>query len=253
MSLPVLISYSNYGYIPFAVNLLLNLDRNAPEYTIHFYCLDTETKNTLESLELKNVKAIFELVDANLSKNFESYGSTNYNNITKLKVDILYISLMRYNFIHFIDSDVVCIRAPSVDYWKEYENYDIVFQYDAGFEENKTPHAHLYHIWACTGNTTMRNTPGTIAVLSKIKEYSLHYNLNDQECLYKHFQDLSLKDIREYAGAKLYAYPYEEFTNGFYVNNNIGDTSKTYFFHANHVAGPQAKIELLKKVNCWYL
>lgn len=253
MSLPVLISYSNYGYIAFAVNLLINLDKNAPNYTIHFYCLDQETKTTLESLQLQNLKVVLELVDANLSKNFESYGTTNYNNITKTKIDLLYISLLRYNFIHFIDCDVVCIRAPAEEYWKDYENYDIVFQYDAGFVDSKTPHGPIYHIWACTGNTTLRNTLGTMTVLSKIKEYSIHYNRNDQECLYQYFQDLSITDVRQYVDAKLTAYPYEEFTNGYYIAHDIGDTNRTYFFHANHVSGPQAKIELLKKVNCWYL
>lgn len=35
--LPVLVSYSNYGYVAFAKNLLLNLNSNAPNHRVHFY------------------------------------------------------------------------------------------------------------------------------------------------------------------------------------------------------------------------
>ena len=50
----------------------------------------------------------------------------------------------------------------------------------------------LNHIWACTGNTSFRNTPETIHLLNIIIDYQNKYiNKNDQECLYQYFLDNS--------------------------------------------------------------
>ena len=254
MPLPVLISYANMGYIVFAKNLLLNLNATCHGYSVHFYCLDIDIKSILERLTLSNITVRFELVEATVSKNFEKYGTNEYNKITHTKMNILMKSLETYGFIHFIDCDVVCISPPTESYWDRYTDKDIVFQYDAGFYSKDNPHWPLHHIWACTGNITLRNTFGTIHMLTKIIEYQEQYpGKNDQECLYQYFKDNNITDIRLCEAAKLDTYPYQEFTNGYWVGHDIGGIEKTYFFHANHVSGSSAKMNLLKKVGKWYL
>lgn len=170
-------------------------------------------------------------------------------------MNILRNALNTYDFIHFIDCDVVCIREPSIEHYAKYTDYDIVFQHDAGMYSADHLHAPtLHHIWCCTGNTTLRNTPGTHALLNKITEYQNKYkNKNDQECLYQYFLDIKLTDLRNYTFSKLFTYEIDEYTNGYWLNNNIGTLAKTYFFHANHARGKEQKLFLLKKSGHYYL
>jgi hypothetical protein len=252
MEYPVIISYCNSGYYGFAQNMLISLNNTVQYHKVHFYCLDEEIYEKLSKLEFKNINLKLELFgNLNTSKNFETYGSNNYNSITHTKVNILRAALELYPFIHFIDCDVVCMKEPLLEHYAKYAEYDIVFQHDAGMHSADKLHAPtLHHIWACTGNTSFRNTPGTHFILDKIEEYQNKYsNKNDQECLYQYFLDLPITDIRDLHNAKLFTYEVEEYTNGFWLNNDIGGLDKTYFFHANHVDNHYNKVQLLKKAN----
>lgn len=253
---PVIISYSNYGYLAFAKNMLLNLNKLLKFHKVYFYCLDEKIYHALKNLSLENLDITFSLVrDANLSSQLENYGSANYNKITHTKIYILRDALKKFNFIHFIDCDVVCIHEPNENHYAKYSPYDIIFQHDAGFYSATKFHAPtLNHIWACTGNTSLRNTKGTHYILDKIEEYQkLYPNKNDQECLYQYFQDKNISNLSDFKHAKLYTYPVQKYTNGYWFDHNIGDLKSTYFFHANHVVGLQNKINLLKKAYQWYL
>lgn len=255
MELPVIITYSNYGYLDFAINLIRNLDNKIKNHKVHFYCLDEEIYNYLMNMHINNLNISFELYKCNVSKNFENYGSQSYNTITHTKISILRDALKKFNFIHFIDCDVVCIKEPSAEHYNKYREYDIVFQHDAGMYSRDKLHAPtLNHIWTCTGNVSMRNTQGTEYILNKIESYQHMYpNKNDQECLYQYFQDIHIIDITTFTHSKLYTYNIDEYTNGYWLNNNIGTLENTYFFHANHVSGKNEKINLLKKAKHYYI
>ncbi len=241
------------GYFPFAKNLLLNLSKTLKHHKVHFYCLDEEILLALYELNITNIDITFEIWDTNVSRQFEAYGSPQYNRITHTKMEILKDALTKYKWIHFIDCDVVCIKEPSVDFWTKYKQYDIVFQYDAGFESADKPHWPYFHIWACTGNTMLKDSPGTRYVLNKIQEYQDKYPMkNDQECLYTYFQDQNIRSLKEFTHANLHEFSPSEFTNGYWIDKDIGNTSETYFFHANHVSGSTNKIRLLNKVASWY-
>jgi hypothetical protein len=195
-------------------------------------------------------------IDDRTNSSLLNYGTHAYNSLTHKKINILKKKLSENSFIHFIDSDVVCIKEPSEEHYEKYKNYDIVFQYDAGFYDKQTPHSHpvFHHIWTCTGNFTLRNTDSTINLLDRIAFYQEKYpNKNDQECLYQMFYDENVVDISKYDSANLYTYEFDEYTNGYWLNHDIGELSNTYFFHANHVVGPQEKVRLLRKSDSWYL
>jgi hypothetical protein len=236
--------------------MLLSLDRTLKHHKVSFYCLDNEIYEKLSKIKFDNIQVDFQVGGKKqLSKNFEQYGSPNYNLITHTKMNILRDALFKHNFIHFIDCDVVCKKEPSIEHYNKYAAYDVIFQYDgAMYSPTELQAPTLHHIWACTGNTTFRNTPNTLLFLDKITEYQHKYkNKNDQECLYQYFQDLSLKDIREYKSAKLYTYEPSEYTNGYWLNKDIGTLENTYFFHANHVTGSVDKFNLLKKANQYFI
>lgn len=251
---PVIISYSNNGYCDFAKNMLLTLNKTLKFHKVHFYCLDNEIYQNLKSLDLPNIRPIFESYTSNdISKNFEAYGTIKYNAITHTKMNILRDALTKYDFIHFIDCDVVCMHEPSLEHYSKYKDYDIVFQHDAGMYSPDKLHAPtLNHIWCCTGNTSFRNTSGTRFILDKITEYQNKYtNKNDQECLYQYFKDIAIDDLAQFSPTKMFTYDIAEYTNGYWLKNDIGSLEKTYFFHANHVIGKDAKVQLLKKAGEW--
>lgn len=256
MELPVIISYCNNGYYDFAKNLLINLNQTIKSHRVCFYCLDEEIYERLKILDLKCIDINFVLwKNCNVSKDFLIYGSDNYNLLTHTKINILRDALAKFNYIHFIDCDVVCLKEPTIEHYNKYKDYDIVFQYDAGMYSENSLHAPtLHHIWACTGNTSMRNSSGTKFLLDKIAEYqNIYKNKNDQECLFQFFQDIKIEDIRDFKEANLFTYEINEYTNGFWLQNNIGSLKNTYFFHANHVAGNEKKIQLLKKANALFI
>jgi len=251
--LPVIVSYSNFGYAKFAENLLRTLNKTAPHHRVHFYCLDDEILTHLSALGFATVT--FERVEEAVSKAFETYGSASYNKITHTKINILRSALRKFGFIHFVDSDVVCMKEPTAEHYAKYKDYDIVFQYDSGFHSATRMYEHtLHHIWTCMGNMSLRNTPGTAFILDKVSEYQVRYpTKNDQECLYSFFDENGIKDIRNVKEARLFTYEVAEYTNGFWLNRNIGTLEATYFFHANHVTGSAQKIKLLQKAGQWNL
>jgi hypothetical protein len=256
MPFPVIISYSNFGYELFAKNMLISLDRETRHHAVHFYCLDNEIYDSLRQMSFQNIHISFELYNkTDVSKNFEQYGTAAYNSITHTKMNILRDALTKFDFIHFIDCDVVCMKEPMSEHYAKYAQYDIVFQHDAGMHSENSLHAPtLHHIWCCTGNTSFRNTPGTQLLLDKISEYQMKYpGKNDQECLYQFFQDISLVDLRDFQDSKLYTYEVNEYTNGYWVSRDIGPLTSTYFFHANHVQGSTAKFDLLKKAGSLFV
>jgi hypothetical protein len=247
---PVLITYSNFGYKDFALNLLINLSKKVKNHSIDFYCLDKEIYDFLKFKDFGDLKLNLILFEKEISKGFENYNSSNYIKITHTKLNVLFKALEDHEFIHFIDCDVVCINEPSEEFYNNYISYDIVFQYDCGPSDN------LFQPWSCTGNTTFKRGKGSFTMLKRIEQYQnteAHKNKNDQECLFKFFTDMKWEDIRKDPDCKNFVYPIENYTNGYYIKNNLIDLKNTYFFHANHVIGSEEKIKLLKKVGEWYL
>lgn len=252
--LPVLVTYSNFGYYKFAKNLLLNLSATLKYHKVHFYCIDTEILEALQALNITNIDLTLELYDVDVSKEFESYGSAAYNKVTHVKTSIVKDALTRFRYIHFIDCDIVCIKEPTAEYWAKYREYDIVFQYDGTFITSTKRSNPQFHIWACTGNVSFRDTPSTHRMLDIIIDYQKRgLDKNDQDCLYAYFRENRIHNLRQATIANLYEYPPEEFTNGYWVAHNIGGVGDTYFFHANHVIGEAAKLELLRKIDKLYI
>jgi hypothetical protein len=241
------------GYSKLAINMLLNLSRKIKNHRVHFYCLDQEIYRVLSSLPLGSLQITFELWKSDVSTEFENYGSPEYNSLTHQKVQILRKALEEFQFIHFIDSDVVCIQEPSPEHYEEYSKYDIVFQFDCGIlPDRELEGDYKFDNWTCTGNTSMRNTPGTKYMLDTITRFQKLFPFkNDQECLRQYFDNFEIKDIRNETRAALFVYPTYQYTNGNLIHNDIYDTSRMYFFHANHSVGTEQKIALLKKVGEW--
>jgi hypothetical protein len=248
MPLPTIIAFANIGYRHFSENLLRNAQDVLKNHTLVFYCLDKELYDALQPYVNDRTKLV--LYDSTpVSRNFENYGSDNFNIITKVKMHIISRALVEHGFIHFVDGDVVFCKEPTEEYYEQYSDYDIIYQRDA------PPPNNPFHIWTCTGNFVLRNTERTHKFLQTISEYQLatNYMKNDQESQLKIFEDAGITDIREYPHARVTEFPDTEFTCGWYVRENAVDFSKIIVFHANHVTGSHAKVGLLNKIGKWYM
>jgi len=242
--LPVVVSFASLGYIDLATNLLKNVKDVLQNHKFVMYCLDTETLDALQTYSSDRVEII--LFERSVSKDFASYGSESFNNITKLKQEVICDGLVRYEFIHFVDSDVVFCTEPTEEYYSAYVDYDIVYQRDA------PPPNEPYNPWTCTGNFVLRNTERTIQFFKTLQTYQERLQLNDQECQRQMFNDANITDIRNFPDAKLTEFPMEDFTCGYCLIHSMVDAEKIIVFHANHVQGKYEKIELLKKIGKWY-
>ena len=241
MEIPVLIAYSNHGYVDFAVNLILNVESTVKNHKLHFYCLDKQIYDLLSNYSYPFLT--LELFEQNINSGFQEYGTRSYNALTHTKTSVLKHALNKYPFIHFIDCDVVCVKEPDADYYAKYRDYDIVFQCDS------TSDKPMFSPWQCTGNMSLRRTVRTMDLIERIDICQKRYPLkNDQNCLEQVLATNRVYDIRAFRKTKLYTYPRNEYCNGSWK----GDTADMYFFHANHVLGKEPKIELLKKLNKWY-
>lgn len=249
---PVFISFSNYGYVKLAENLLHSIQQKVKHHKMVMYCLDQDTYDHLLPLEQPDKIELILYNQFNTSKKYENYNTEEFKEIDHLHVSILQHAFKTYDFIHFLDSDTVIINEPSEEYYEDYKEYDVVFQADCNSIEPD------YYIWTCIGNMSLRNTYGTHFLLDSINIYKKRFieigmNYNDQEVLREMFKGTEITDIRKFPHANLSQYPTIHYTCGVLVDQDKVDVSQIKIFHANWVLGIENKITLLKKLGAWYL
>jgi hypothetical protein len=164
-----------------------------------------------------------------------------------IQLKVLKTSLDKYNYIHFVDSDVVFLKELDNEYYIPYESYDVVYQRD------KVGFAQYFHTWACLGNVVMRNTKATHTLLDEIDNIQAkHPEMNDQHAQQELFKSKGILDIRSYPYAKLYEFPETEISCGYNIIHNNYNLNKLKIVHANYVIGEEEKIKILKKIGYWY-
>ena len=244
--LPVVISFANFGYLDFVINLIKNVQDVLKNHRFVMYCMNRELFDAVQSYSSDRIEIV--LYECNVSKNFGNYGTYSFNEMMRVKIEVISEAVAKYGFVHFIDGDVVFCKEPTEDYYSAYADYDIVYQRDA------PPPNEPYHEWTCLGNCVLRNTTRTIQLLNTIRLYQGRFpDMNDQECQREIFRDMKVTDIRTFPGVKLTEFPMEEFTCGYCITHSLVDPEGIMVFHANHVNGKAAKIDLLKRVGKWYL
>jgi hypothetical protein len=244
--LPVVISFANFGYLDFVVNLIKNVQDVLKNHRFVLYCMDRELFDAVQSYSSERIEIV--LHERNVSKDFGNYGTYSFNEMMRVKIEVITEAVAKYGFVHFVDGDVVFCKEPTEDYYSAYADYDIVYQRDA------PPPNEPYNEWTCLGNAVFRNTGRTIHLLNTIRLYQGRFpDMNDEECQREMFRDMKVTDIRMCPGVKLTEFPMEEFTCGYCITHSLVDPAGIMVFHANHVTGKAAKIDLLKRVGKWYL
>lgn len=247
---PVIVSFSNFGYIKFAENCILSL-KKMKNHSVVFYCLDIDTYNYLSNIDTGNLDIKYILFDKfDIPKEFSNFYTKDFIKIVTKKLNVIFDALEKYKYIHYIDSDVVCINEPTITFYSDYTDYDIVFQYDGT--------DFLYGINQCTGNMTLKYNYRTICLLKDMEEkLTNNTNLADQDALVDILSKLCKGDIRTIQYCKLSSYPIERYTSGYMFLNKIIQKENIikdcYFFHANWCIGSDNKQNLLKNVDFWLI
>lgn len=244
--LPVVISFANVGYLDFVVNLIKNVQDVLKNHRFIMYCMDCELFEAVKSYSSDRIEIV--LHERNVSKDLIAYGSsTPFLEMMRVKTELIIDAVIKYGYVHFVDGDVVFCKEPTEEYYSKYADYDIVYQRDA------PPPNQPFHEWTCTGNFVLRKTGSTIQFLNTLRLYQGRLQMNEQECQREIFRHAKVTDIRKFSGAKLTEFPMEEFTCGYCITHSLVDPAGIMVFHANHVNGKAAKIDLLKRVGKWYL
>ena len=247
--LPVVISSANHGYKDFVLNLLINVKQELHNHRFVLYCLDQKLYDDVKQYSHGNIEV--RLSNVRCDAEFQEYSphSKKFIAIDRAKIHVIREALSEFGFIHFVDADVVFFIEPSEEYHGKYKDYDIVYQRDMAPTLGPA-----YNQWTCVGNMTLRNTPETNRFLNSLQMYEDKYpNENDQECQRILFKDLGVTDIRTCPGVRLTEFPMTEFTMGWVVDHTPWMLTHTMVFHANYVAGREAKIQRLRSVKHWYL
>jgi hypothetical protein len=244
--LPVVISFANFGYLDFVVNILKNVQDVLKNHRFIMYCMDRELFEAVNSYSSDRIEIV--LHERNVSKDLIAYGSsTPFLEMMRVKTELIIDAVIKYGYVHFVDGDVVFCKEPTEEYYSKYADYDIVYQRDA------PPPNQPFHEWTCTGNFVLRKTGSTIQFLNTLRLYQGRLQMNEQECQREIFRDAKVTDIRKFPNVKLTEFPMEEFTCGYCITHSLVDPAGIMVFHANHVNGKAAKIDLLKRVGKWYL
>jgi len=254
MSNPVIVTYSNYGYLDFAENFIKNVSKKAPNHKIIFYCLDQQIFNTLSAKYNQNNITFIKRFGDDITKEFTNYGTSSYAKLLQCKFSIIKHALETNDFILYLDCDVVFINEIKSQFYKLHKNFDIVCQSDA----YPSTASNRSNIVICNGIMLIRNTEATHSFINKILKIQEEYpESHDQECVYMYFYVNNIEntnDLERITGLKLICASWNVFMAGIYVINSAGfPDDTTFLFHANHVVGKFPKIQLLKWVGEWYM
>jgi hypothetical protein len=265
MFYPVIVTYSNYGYIDFAENFLTNVQKKAPNHSILFYCLDQQIYDTLtvkynqeNQANLPQITFIKQFLDntasgilsTTIAKEFHDYGTKICTHLLQRKFEIIKDALEKHAFILYLDCDVVFMNEIPIKFYSLHTQFDIVFQSDS-YPSNTRD-----NIVVCNGIMLIRNSSAVQRFIETIIQVQNEYpDFHDQECVYAFFQKHNvskLGDLENILGLKAICARWNVFMAGIYVRDAIAMPGPTtYLFHANHVIGKAPKIKLLEQVGEW--
>jgi hypothetical protein len=242
--IPTIVTCANFGYRLLSENLLRNFNDVIKHHKLVFYCLDDEIYEALKHYTSERI--IFIPFSASAAPTvYASYDTDAFFDITRAKVHVILDALAKYEFVHFVDGDIVFTEEITEEYYAAYADYDIVFQSDDP--------KNVLSIWACSGNFVARNNERTRRHFERVESYMCSHPVNDQQAQYELFVEDGIKSIDQYTVAKLHEFPHVEFTCGYIFINRLCDPSTIKVFHANYVIGLDAKINLLKAFGKWYM
>jgi len=241
------LTYTNYGYINFTKNNILNFLNFKDDLSkLTVVALDKDSYIELtEFLKDRSNDIILKLLETPYTKD-EHFNSPNFKNITSLKLRIIYQKLLKCEILHFFDGDVFFFKNPRQNILEKIKDNDMVFQQDSPRSDGHI----LYSNYVCTGNFTIKNTDNSLILLDKLIKL-IDYKQNDQELLYNYLNS-KCSNIKDFKECDFDVYDPELFQNGYDTFKfNWYEKENKVAIHANHMIGKDTKINSLKSVGAW--
>jgi len=241
-----IITICNYGYRNFTLNWIMHLEKYGFKKFVVF-CFDTKIFAYLKEKGYKKriIMVPNEWLDFELSVEFSSWASTNYNHIVQSKTNIWYNLVKLGHNILFSDPDVVWLNKHIL------EHLDFIFKYSRAqilFSQDSQDHTNYYN----TGFFYAKSSAYTIDLFMKIIEIQRKDPKNAMEQTILN----NLLTKNKYNDCRLVGLDPILFASGRIVYQkkllNIF-TLNPYTVHANYIAGQPAKISALKSSNMWLI
>jgi len=226
------VTFTNSGYINFTHNLLQSTINNNVDIDLKIFTLDKPSFKYFEKIH-DNIE-MYE--QSKFSEELLEQKAENFGNLMMVKFDIIYKSLLEYQYVGYIDGDIVVKKDIDNYILKKLISNEIIFQND-----KRPSKPNLINV--CAGFMIINSSKKmqkffkpTKALESKFVKYTTHDQtyINKNRNKFRH-EILSLND----------------FPNGphFYKNHKELDP---YIVHFNFLLG-EKKEEYMKKYGEWYL
>lgn len=227
------ITFTNYGYIKYTLNLLKSVEVNNVNLQIKIFCTDQKSYNFFKN---KNYYAELLVPEEPTIEKFTTWkaGVSDFGIMMLNKFVSIHKTLLEYEHVLYIDGDIV-VKENFNDYLiQEINNYDFLFQLDYN------PKREIQNE-ACAGFMLIKSNKETIELfdLKKINKEEL-VNLPSHDQTYINLN----KDKFKYR----FLSP-SNFPNGAYFSKFETDPK---IIHFNYFVG-QNKIKTMRKYKQWYL
>lgn len=231
-----LVTFTSEGYTNITKNLLLSINKNNINYNLNIFCID---QNSFDyEYGNKENKILFNDKPIDVLQNGEMLHQkhNSFADVMLKKFEVIHKSLDEFEYVIYVDGDVVITR-DFLDYIKKFKNdNDILFQND-----KRPSKPNLTNL--CAGFMIIRSNNKTRSFFDPKNgayEEFKNYDTHDQTYINKN------KDNFDF-----FILPLNKFPNGphFYKYNSI---LKPFIIHFNYLLGEE-KIKAIKKYGFWYI
>lgn len=259
-------SLANYGYLPMIKNWIYFIRK----LNINNYVIFTLDKKLYDELKKLNINTCFLKTDKPLSSEIASYGSVDFNKVTRTKLEIIYKLLKEDLSILLSDLDTIWLSNP-VEYITLDSDFDVQIQFEArGFDIDDPSQERLYN----TGFYYVRSNKKTIRLfknaLNGVKEYLQKNPRNIPNRDDQYFFNKVLRTNKDWVNVstpgsintgdktklQLKVLDPLMFPNGhsyFKGGKDFGALrTKPVVIHANFLSTMDEKIKTLKEFNYWH-
>lgn len=235
-----IITLANHGFLNFTKNSIASLERLQTNHQMKVYCVDDLCYNDLKQnySECELIINEHNKSKSNLSVYPRSNSNTNsgFKDIMLMKYPAISDALCNYEYVLFIDSDVIFKDDRFLEYLTEnIKDNDVLFQSETdGSVETIDPCAGLMFI------QSNENTLNFFNVDTVVSDKNFIENVSDQDYVRKNKNKLK----HDYMDVNL-------FPNGRYFQKYINEISP-YMIHYNWCR-PRQKIKIMRRTGGWFI
>ena len=226
------ITFTNYGYLDFTLNLIESINKNNIELDLLIYCTDKKSFNYLSKID-KNCKLLNSKFSQNEKVASWKAGNSKFGEMMVSKFESIYDALINNEYVLYVDGDIV-IKENILEYLEnEIEDNDFLFQLD--YNNKRAIQDDL-----CAGFMMIKSTNKTKKLFNPDEidiESIINLPAHDQTYLNNLKKEFKFKFLSPVL-----------FPNGSFYFNYV---TKPKIIHFNYIIG-NAKKNKMKKMKEWY-